>query len=363
MKERVDGLVSIVIPVYNVETYLVETLDCLARQSYEDIEVLLVDDGSKDGTRAICEEYAARDGRFRYTWQENAGAGAARNRGMDLARGEYLMFVDADDLFEPVLVARLKDAIESGGSDVAVCRADWFEGDYKPGDGQLLNDNSSITEGTFRPAEFADKFYQTVTSCPWDKIYRASHIYEENLQYQNLHYSNDSYFVLMALLTAKCITWIEDVLVHYRTGQGGSLRDTMYLNPFCDLEMLDALRAAVAKSDMAHAPGLMESLDTFVVDLLFGNYATLASQSVEACGKFHERLTRFCFPEWERLAGHPIHVGNVKQRIKLWAVMSIGPEGMAWAVSPFGRNGMRTAGPRQWYMVYARLLPAHLINR
>lgn len=363
MKECVDGLVSIVIPVYNAEAHLAEALDCLARQSYDDIEVLLVDDGSKDGSRAICEGYASRDGRFHYVWQENAGAGAARNHGMDLARGEYLMFVDADDLFEPELVARLKGAIESGGSDVAVCRADWFKGEYKPGDGRLLNGNSSITDGTFRPAEFADKFYQTVTSYPWDKIYRASHICENNLQYQNLRYSNDNFFVLMSLLTAKCITWIEDVLVHYRIGQGGSLRDKMYLNPLCDLEMFDALRAAVAKSDMAHAPGLMESLDAFTVDLLFVNYATLASQSVEACRKFHERLTRFCFPEWERLAGSKPQCGSFKSKVRLWALRTVRPEAMAWTVRPFGKNGMRTARQKQWHMLYARLLPSMLFVR
>lgn len=363
MKERVDGLVSIVIPVYNAEAHLAEALDRLARQTYNDIEVLLVDDGSKDGSRAICEGYAARDGRFRYVWQENAGAGAARNHGMDLARGEYLMFVDADDLFEPELVACLKGAIERGGSDVAVCRADWFKGEYEPGDGWLLNGNSPITEGTFCPAELAGRFYQIVTSCPWDKIYRASHIYEENLKYQNLRYSNDSFFVLMALLTAKCITWIEDVLVHYRIGQGGSLRDKMYLNPLCDLEMFDALRAAVAKSDMAHEPGLMESLDTFTIDLLFVNYATLASQSVEACGEFHERLTGFCFPEWERLAGSKPQCVSVKSKIRLWALRAVRPEAMVWAVRPFGKNGMRTAGPKQWHALYARLLPSGLFGR
>lgn len=363
MKECVDALVSIVIPVYNAAVHLGEALDCLARQSYDDIEVILVDDGSKDGSCSICKEYAARDGRFHYVWQENAGAGAARNHGMDLARGEYLMFLDADDLFDPELVARLKGAIDCSDADVAVCRADWFKGEYEPGKGQLLNENSPIVEGTFSPSEFAGSFYQSVTSCPWDKIYRSSHIYEENLQYQNLCYSNDNYFVLMALVTSERITWIQDVLVHYRVGQGGSLRDKMYLNPLCDLEMFDALRAAIAGSNMVHIPGLLESLDTFTVDLLFLNYATLASQSVKACKEFYERLTRICLPEWKRLTGCPLHVKGVKQRIKLWACISIGPRGMAWAVEPFGKNGMRSATPKQWHMVYSRLLPARLFIR
>lgn len=363
MKEFVDGLVSIVVPVYNSEAHLADALDCLARQSYDNIEVLIVDDGSKDDSRAICEKYVACDERFRYIWQKNTGAGAARNHGMDLARGEYLMFLDADDLFEFELVARLKAAIERDGSDVAVCRADWFKGQYEPDESRLLNDSSSIKVGTFRPVDFADEFYQVVTSCPWDKIYRATHIRENNLQYQNLRYSNDNYFVLMSLLTANRITWIEDILVHYRIGQGGSLRDKMYLDPLCDLDMFDALRSAVAKSDAAHASGLMKSLDAFTVDLLFVNYATLASQSVEACKKFHKRLTRFCFPAWEKLESTKLQCGSFKSKIRLWALGSVQPDSMAWAVKPFGKNGMRTAGPKQWHILYARLLPSMLFGR
>lgn len=356
-----DNLVSIVIPVYNAEAHLTETLGCLSRQTYDQIEVLLIDDDSKDGSRAICEDWTARDGRFHYVWQENAGAGAARNHGMDLACGEYLMFLDSDDLFEPELVARLKSAIESGGSDIAVCRADWFKGEYGPGKAQLLNGNAPIVEGTFRPAEFADSFYQSVTSCPWDKIYRTSHVCEKGLRYQNLRYSNDSYFVLMAMLTAERITWTESVLVHYRVGQGGSLRDKMHLNPLCDLEMLDALRAAVSKSDMGHIAGTMNSLDDFSINILFSSYATLASQSLDSCSEFHKHLSEVSLPEWEKLTGHALHAGSIKQKIKRWAFTSIGPNGMAWAVAPFGPNGMRTAGSKQWRLVYARLLLARLL--
>ena len=93
--------VSIIVPVYNVEMYLPRCLDSLHRQSLEEIEILLIDDGSPDGSGRIADEYAEKDGRFRVIHQANAGVAAARNRGIELAQAPYLMFVDSDDWVEP----------------------------------------------------------------------------------------------------------------------------------------------------------------------------------------------------------------------------------------------------------------------
>ena len=133
----VKELVSIIVPVFNAEKFLAETLVSLAAQTYENIEVLLVDDGSKDSSRDICESFVEGDNRFRYYYQENAGAGAARNRGIGLACGEFLMFLDSDDLFEPDFVEKMYGVIVSSGADVAICRADMFNVVYEPGKGRL----------------------------------------------------------------------------------------------------------------------------------------------------------------------------------------------------------------------------------
>ena len=92
---------SVLVPVFNVERFLPRCLDSLAAQSLPGIEILLIDDGSTDASGRICEEYAARDARFRVIHQENRGLSAVRNRSLEEAAGEYLMFVDADDWVEP----------------------------------------------------------------------------------------------------------------------------------------------------------------------------------------------------------------------------------------------------------------------
>ena len=94
-------MISVIIPVYNAERYLCGCLDSVLRSEYHDFELILVNDGSTDGSLSICEEYAARDSRVRLISQENRGASAARNRGIDACRGDWVVFVDADDMISP----------------------------------------------------------------------------------------------------------------------------------------------------------------------------------------------------------------------------------------------------------------------
>ena len=118
--------VSVVIPVYNVAPYLRECLDSVVGQTLQNIEIICVNDGSTDSSPAILEEYAAKDSRFVIVHQENAGVSAARNRGMDLAKGEYLQFVDSDDVAEPCLAQAAVEAMEEQGLDLLHFDAEVF---------------------------------------------------------------------------------------------------------------------------------------------------------------------------------------------------------------------------------------------
>ncbi len=112
-----DTLVSVIVPLYNVEAYLPACLDSLCAQTHRDFEVILVDDGSGDGSGAVCDAYAAQDGRFRVVHQQNAGVAAARNAGLDRARGSHISFVDSDDEVSP----RFLETLLAADSDVAQC--------------------------------------------------------------------------------------------------------------------------------------------------------------------------------------------------------------------------------------------------
>ena len=112
-------LVSVIIPVYQTEKYLAACLDSVLAQTYRRLEIILVDDGSTDGSPAICDMYAARDPRVICLHKENEGAGAARNTGLDRSSGAYICFVDSDDCLSPAFIEKLVAAVETTGAGIA----------------------------------------------------------------------------------------------------------------------------------------------------------------------------------------------------------------------------------------------------
>ena len=112
-------LISVIVPVYNVEPYLRKCVDSILAQSYSNLEVILVDDGSPDGCGAICDEYAAKDARVRVIHKPNGGISDARNAGLDIMTGDYVTFVDSDDWIDEQHLSSLY-ALVKGGADIAV---------------------------------------------------------------------------------------------------------------------------------------------------------------------------------------------------------------------------------------------------
>lgn len=124
-------MISIIVPVYNVEAFLPKCIESLMNQTYTDIEIILVDDGSPDGCGKICDEYAARDTRIRVIHQANAGVSAARNVGLDVAKGEYIGFCDSDDFVSPEMYSDMLRAIQSFHAQIAICGYDYYSEDYQ----------------------------------------------------------------------------------------------------------------------------------------------------------------------------------------------------------------------------------------
>lgn len=114
-------VVSIIVPVYNVKSYVGECVESLCRQTYTNLEILLVDDGSTDGSGEVCDEYAGRDERIRVIHQANRGLSGARNMGLDDVQGEYIAFVDSDDLVSPNYIETLYELLMKYEADIAAC--------------------------------------------------------------------------------------------------------------------------------------------------------------------------------------------------------------------------------------------------
>lgn len=118
MKEPV---ITVVVPIYNVEKYLERCVDSILAQTFQDIEVILVDDGSPDNCAALCDEYARKDTRVRVIHKENGGLSDARNAGMDTAKGEYLCFIDSDDFIDPEMLQILYQLLTDNQADISIC--------------------------------------------------------------------------------------------------------------------------------------------------------------------------------------------------------------------------------------------------
>ena len=137
----VNRIVSIIVPVYNVEPYIYECVDSLLGQTYRDLEIILVDDASPDNCPRICDEYALKDPRIKVIHKPNGGLSDARNAGIDVATGAYVMFVDSDDYIVPTMVEHLLSMMEQSGAGIASCG---YTGE--------LDKLSAETDGQFRVA-------------------------------------------------------------------------------------------------------------------------------------------------------------------------------------------------------------------
>lgn len=116
-----DALISVIIPAYNIERYIARTLDSLLEQSYENLEIIVVNDGSKDGTGAIIDDYARKDRRVKAVHKENGGVTSARLKGISMAAGQYIGFVDGDDYIEPQMYRRLMGNLKMHHADISHC--------------------------------------------------------------------------------------------------------------------------------------------------------------------------------------------------------------------------------------------------
>lgn len=130
--EKNGPLISVIVPVYDVEKYLSKCLDSLLAQTWRNLEIIVVNDGSPDGSWDIMQDYAARDSRIRLRRQKNGGLSAARNAGLELARGEWIGFMDSDDYAAPEMYERLYRAAAEQGAQMAVCSFTYVTPDGKP---------------------------------------------------------------------------------------------------------------------------------------------------------------------------------------------------------------------------------------
>ena len=236
--------ISVIIPIYNAEKYLEECLDSLQKQTLEEIEIICVDDGSTDTSLQMLFSYAGKDNRIQVIKQQNQFAGVARNHGMRKANGEYLLFLDADDFFEPTMLERMYHKAQSDNVDICICGGKVFDeqtGKYTVAK-HFLNTNMLPKKVPFSSEDIAKKVFNFTSPAPWTKLFKRTFIEEKDLQFQELQRTNDLFFTYAALALATRITYVDEPFVNYRKGNVASLQATNVKTPFDFYEALKALK-------------------------------------------------------------------------------------------------------------------------
>ena len=169
--------ISVIVPIYNTEKYLHKCIDSILNQTFKDLEVILVDDGSTDSSGAICDEYAKKDERVVVIHKENGGQATARNIGLDIAKGEYISFIDSDDYIENDMYESMLDAIERTGADVAMCGKLLVSEDYKFTQNRFVLNDEVVWESNEVKRRFL--LSDCIGSSPCDKLMKKE-LFQEN---------------------------------------------------------------------------------------------------------------------------------------------------------------------------------------
>lgn len=223
-----DAKVSIVVPVYNAEKYVKETLDSVLGQSYRNIELICVDDGSSDSTLSILKEYANKDPRVIILSQKNQYAGVARNNGMSHASGDYIMFLDSDDIFEKNMISYLIDIATKRDTEIIVFGYWRFIGSTmkrRPVRNHYKNHLRCSSN------EIKNDIFQITRSLPWDKFIKMDFLRETGIQYQGTKVNNDIFFNRTLVTEANRLYFTTKRFVNYRIENNNSLQGKLNKNP------------------------------------------------------------------------------------------------------------------------------------
>lgn len=226
--------ISIVLPVYNMEMLIEETISSILAQTYKDFELICIDDGSSDRTPILLDKLAKQDSRIRVYRQDNAGPGASRNAGLDKATGTYVMMLDADDIYHPDMLEKMCTMAIAHDADIVVCSSNRF--DDSTGDSLdswwTLNISQIPTKDVFSYKDMPDFIFSAFMGWPWDKLYKREFVEGHSLRYPHLSNSEDLYFVFLSLVKAERITIIEEPLIEHRDNRSNSVSGSRSGNPF-----------------------------------------------------------------------------------------------------------------------------------
>lgn len=316
-----NPLISVVVPVYNVEKYLRQCIDSILSQTYMNLEIILVDDGSRDSSGSICDEYAKIDNRIVVLHKPNGGLSSARNAGIDIAKGEYIGFVDSDDWIEHDMYERLFDSICESGADIAVC------GLFREYVNRTVNCSNTGENKVYDSSLAVQKLIENSEI----QDYAVTKLYNRKLwhdvRFPVGKYYEDMLTTYKLFLQSDKIAIINKCLYHYRQRKGSIVR-----NGFNDVRLayLEAAESFLENSELKEKYADTIDLRIYKVKyqllwelFLFGDKLALRHYDTMARSWYKSiRSGRFAI----------VSNASMSKMMKLMANLSFLPYGMMWSL-------------------------------
>lgn len=228
-----NNLVSVIVPVYNVEIFIKKCLNSIVNQTYKNLEIILIDDGSSDNSGKICDEYAAKDKRIKIIHKINGGVSSARNAGLDIANGDYIGFIDPDDYISENMYEILLDEMKSGDFDIVECN---YYRVYEDG-AQLKKENKDAVYTGYK-----DIWYAALTDYLFcgmcNKLIKKSVIGDLRFN-TDYKISEDMLFFFECAKNGNKLKFINKPLYYYFQREDSAIRKTFYKGAFDTLEILE----------------------------------------------------------------------------------------------------------------------------
>ncbi len=292
-----NPLVSVIVPVYNIENYLEKSILSIIEQEYTNLEIIIINDGSTDNSLTICEMYAAKDTRIQVISQENGGLSSARNSGLDLATGEYILFVDSDDSISRRMLQILVDAIINDESDLVICNYRTISVDEEHVESQ--NQSNIIKHEIFTRDEVYLKIHTHDTWCiAWNKLYKREIFMD--LRYPKGKIHEDEYIIHEVYEKCNRISVIPDQLYYYYK------RDNSIVTSFITLKRLDAVRALLNRGEFFYSQSMdypvSRSIERIAaIYTVFSRELGLKKENRRALKELKQQAKLFYFKTFKRL--------------------------------------------------------------
>lgn len=295
-------LISVIVPVYNVEKYIGKCIDSIIAQTYDNLEIIIVDDGSADSCPQICDEYAVKDSRIKVIHKANGGLSDARNAGIDASCGDYIGFVDSDDCIEPDMYEKLYNALVSGNADMAVSNFTYVDDGYNPIEERnalmpVKDEVISAKEALGRTLKEKGWYYVTA----WNKLYKRALFDEVRFPVGRIH--EDEFIVHRIYGSADRVACVSDSCYLY-VQRSGSIMKTKY-----SIKNLDGIKALEERFDYC----MDNQMDDYAAELtqrIYGmlldadikldmhdednkrKYSELKKKYISQCHRVRDRLTK-----------------------------------------------------------------------